>query len=211
MKRKPAIQLVALLSTAIALAVVVHSVAEDAPAPATDPTSQMTLPEYDEKGALLRPEGYERWTLVGTSLGLDYSPGKESDPSRPGLFHNVYMQPEAFDHYVATGEFLEQTMFVVTNNPAARLKGDDEINRNGHYAAPSMGLEVSVRDTDRFEDDWGFFLYYSTAGKRTTSKPFQREDCYDCHAQHGEDNAVFTQFYSILKTARARKLAETAQ
>ncbi|MBX3412451.1 MAG: cytochrome P460 family protein [Pirellulales bacterium] len=211
MNRKPGFHFAAFAAIACSLAAVVHSVADETPGPATEPKSTMTLPEYNAEGSLLRPEGYERWTLVGTSLGLDYSPGQKPDPSKPGLFHNVYMQPEAFDHYVATGEFLEQTIFVVTNNPAAKLKGDDEINRNGHYAAPSMGLEVSVRDTERFEDDWGFFMYYSTTGKRTTSKPFKREACYDCHAQHGEDNAVFTQFYSVLKTARARKLAETAK
>ena len=210
-KWKQGVQLVALAAVAFSLAMVVRSVADEPPGPATEPASKLTLPEYDDQGALLRPEGYERWTLVGTSLGLDYSPGKEPDPSKPGLFHNVYMQPEAFDHYVATGEFLEQTTFVVTNNPAAKRKGDDEINRKGHYAAPSMGLEVSVRDTERFEDGWGYFMYYSTTGKRTTSKPFKREACYDCHAQHGEDNAVFTQFYSVLKSARARKLAETAK
>lgn len=189
----------------------VWSVADDAPRPAASASAAMVLPEYNEAGELLRPEGYERWTLVGTSLGLDYSPDKKPDPSKPGLFHNVYMQPEAFDHYVATGKFLEQTTFVVTNNPAAKRKGDDEINRNGHYAAPSTGLEVSVLDNDRFEDGWGFFMYYSTTGKRTTSKPFKREACYDCHAQHGEDNAVFVQFYSVLKSARERKLAETTK
>lgn len=171
----------------------------------------MVLPEYNEAGALLRPEGYERWTVVGTSMGLDYSPGKEADPDRPGMFHNVYMQPEAFDQYVATGEFPEQTIFVVTNNPATKRKGDDEINRKGHFAGDPTGLEVSVKDTERFDDGWGYFMYYSTKAPRNASKPLPRQACYDCHAEHGEDDAVFLQFYSVLKAARESVLAETAK
>ncbi|MBL9125538.1 MAG: cytochrome P460 family protein, partial [Planctomycetaceae bacterium] len=122
----------ALLTMFAMCAVVAVSTLADEPQPQADAQpAQMAQPEYNEAGALLRPEGYERWTLVGTSVGLDYSKDKEQDAGgeKLGIFHNVYMQPEAFDHYVATGEFPEQTVFVVTNNPPQKRQGDDEISR----------------------------------------------------------------------------------
>lgn len=169
-------------------------------------SAEMALPEYNEAGGLLRPEGYERWTLVGTSIGVDYSKDKDADADKPGIFHNVYMQPEAFDHYVATGEFPEQTVFVVTNNPPTTKGGEDDINRRGLFADDPTGLEVSVKDSQRFDEGWGYFMYYGTKGPRSAAKPLGRTACYDCHAEHGEDDAVFVQFYSVLKAARARKL-----
>ncbi len=164
----------------------------------------MALPQYDKDGQLLRPDGYERWTLVGTSVGVSYSDDKPK-PDSPGMFHNVYVQPQAFDHYVQTGEFPEQTVFVVTNNPAVQKQGAKEISQRGHFADPPTGLEVSVKDSQRYPDGWGYFMYYKTTGPPQPAKPFPTASCYECHATHGEEDAVFTQFYAVLKTARAQR------
>lgn len=183
----------------------------------------MAVPEYDAQGALLRPVGFERWMVVGTSIGLSYSDGKANNPDDPGQFHNVYMQPEAFDHYVQTGEFPEQTIFVVTNNPSTSTKGKDSLNRNGFFAAPSTGLEVAVRDSKRFPDVWAYYMYHDTdqnspaenrpektssVKSRSAELPYPRTACYDCHAEHGAVDNVFTQFYSVLSHARAEHVAE---
>lgn len=190
-----------------------------------DPTAPkgMAVPEYDAQGALLRPVGFERWMVVGTSIGLSYSDGKANNPDDPGQFHNVYMQPEAFDHYVRTGEFPEQTIFVVTNNPSTSTKGKDSLNRHGFFAAPSTGLEVAVRDSKRFPDAWAYFMYHDKEQKpagetpspkndaaklRAAEKAYPKAECYDCHAEHGAVDNVFTQFYSVLSHARAQHVAE---
>lgn len=182
----------------------------------------MAVPEYNEQGALLRPEGFERWIVVGTSVGLSYSDDPKKTSDDPGQFHNVYMQPQAFDHYVRTGEFPEQTIFVVTNNPSAATKGKDSLNRAGFFASPSTGLEVAVRDTKRFADGWAYFMYHNskpeTAAEsnpvssqapkeRQAEMAFPRAACYDCHAEHGAVDNVFTQFYSVLSRARETHLA----
>ncbi len=183
----------------------------------------MAVPEYNERGALLRPEGFERWMVVGTSIGLSYSDSDAKDSDDPGQFHNVYMQPEAFDHYVRTGEFPEQTIFVVTNNPSTSTKGKDSLNRTGYFAAPSTGLEVAVRDTKRFPDVWAYFLFHDAESPRSVETPspktesarsrpaesaYPRAACYDCHAEHGAVDNVFTQFYSVLTQAREQRVAE---
>ena len=106
-----------------------QTVAAKATVPSAAAPEGMALPEYNDQGALLRPVGFERWMVVGTSIGLNYSDGKVKNPDDPGQFHNVYMQPQAFDNYVRTGEFPEQTVFVVTNNPSTSTKGNIKISR----------------------------------------------------------------------------------
>jgi len=76
----------------------------------------MTTPRYDEKGKLIRPEGYRKWVFVGASYGLSYSEKKTADA--PELFHHVYIQPQAFEHYRNTGTFPEKTMLAMENYSA---------------------------------------------------------------------------------------------
>lgn len=173
----------------------------------------MALPEYDQDGRLLRPIGYEKWVVAGTSIGLSYSDGQRQDPANPGTFHSVYLQPEAFEHYVQTGEFPEQTIFVVTNNPSRPAAVQGSISRSGFVAAPTAGLEVSVKDSKRYSEGWAYFMFHdqpqaAVPSARTAEKALPQQDCFDCHAEHGAVDNVFTQYYSVLTEARARRLAE---
>ena len=171
---------------------------------------------YNDNGELLRPVGYEKWPVVGTSIGLGYEDGDKTDPNNPGMFHNVYLQPEAFDHFVETGEFPEQTVFIVTNLPSRSTKKDQEkadVLRNGFFAASTVGLEVAIKDTQRFPDGWAYYMFHDQPGKpkakdRAAEKPFARKDCFNCHAEHGAIDHVFTQYYSVLTAAREKRLAE---
>lgn len=216
--RRPAIG--TLLISILLVSLGIHLTAEDQEKSAPEPTSPikgMTLPEYDSQGKLLRPTGYEKWVVVGTSIGLSYSDGEKKDPNNPGMFHNVYMQPQAFDHFVRTGEFADQTVFVVTNNPSQPTKGKDELNRQGFFATSSTGLEVAVKDSKRFEDVWAYYMFHGKPGsdqlmqKRESEPAFPRADCHECHLEHGQTDNVFTQFYSVLTTARERHLAESPE
>lgn len=208
------VSLSVLLSCLVLLAAGLGSAADDQASPqATSVPSLagMALPEYDAQGDLLRPVGYEKWVVVGTSIGLSYSDGEKKDPNNPGMIHNVYLQPQAFDYFVQTGEFPEQTVFVVTNNPSQPTKGKDELNRQGFFAAPTTGLEIAIKDSKRFEDVWGYYMFHDKANgekkERESEKVFPRADCHECHLEHGAIDNVFTQFYSVLTHAREQHLA----
>lgn len=176
----------------------------------------MALPEYDKDGKLLRPVGYEKWVVVGTSIGLGYSDGDRKDPNNPGTFHNVYLQPEAFDHFVATGEFPEQTVFIVTNLKSEPAKTKGPVSRLGFVAAPTSGLEIAIKDSKKYPEGWAYFMFHDKAGEaksktRTAESAFERKDCFDCHAEHGATDNVFTQFYSVLTAARENQLSKQAE
>lgn len=173
--------------------------------------SKMQEPLYDQEGRLLQPVGYEKWVVVGTSIGLGYSDGDKNDPRNPGTFHNVYLQPEAFDHFVQTGEFPEQTVFIVTNNKSRPANTKGSVSRKGFVASATSGLEVAVKDTKRFSDGWAYFMFHDAPEKAKpetvhAERAFDRKDCFDCHAEHGADDNVFTQYYSVLTEARRQYL-----
>lgn len=181
--------------------------------PSTQAPTGMALPEYDAEGQLLRPVGYEKWVVVGTSIGLDYSDGDRKDPNNPGTFHNVYLQREAFEHYVETGEFPEQSMFIVTNNKSQPAKTKGTVSRSGFVAAPTSGLEIAIKDSKRSPDGWAYFMFHDQPDQpdpavRPAARAHAQKDCFDCHAEHGETDNVFTQFYSVLTVAREQRLAK---
>jgi hypothetical protein len=179
--------------------------------PETPTAGKMQEPLYDQEGRLLRPAGYEKWVVVGTSIGLGYSDGDKNDPQNPGTFHNVYLQPEAFDHFVQTGEFPEQTVFIVTNNKSRPANTKGSVSRKGFVASATSGLEVAVKDTKRFSDGWAYFMFHDAPEKAKpetahAERAFDRKECFDCHAEHGADDNVFTQYYSVLTEARRQYL-----
>lgn len=175
--------------------------------PADQPAATMAEPEYTAEGHLVRPTGFEDWKFVGASVGLGYGPAAVDAKGGPGQFHNVYMQSEAFDHFVREGEFPEKTVFVMTNNPATQKEGDDSINRSGYFEGDPTGLEVAVKDSGRNDLAWAYYIFKGGQDGQKTAKAFDRESCYDCHAEHGDADNVFVQFYSVLRAERARHVA----
>ena len=60
---------------------------------------------------LVRPEGYDRWPLVGASIGLSYAESMEG--SGPGAFHRVYINPSAYEAFRRTRSFPDGTTLVL--------------------------------------------------------------------------------------------------
>jgi len=164
------------------------------PTNAAAPGNTMVEPAYDASGDMIRPEGYRRWIFVGASLGLRYVGEDEPPDDGPGTFHNVYIQPEAYDAFMKDGVFPDKTILAMetyttgTREPKSELTG-------GFFEDTFSGLSAAVKDSDRFEEEWG----YVTFGDASSAAPFPKARCFDCHAEHAATDNVFTQFYPILK------------
>jgi len=73
---------------------------------------------------------YRDWVFVGSSIGLEYRKdvrNAEQDKARRqekriGDFHNVYINPEAYEYYMRTGKFPEKTMLAMDVYEATRKK-----------------------------------------------------------------------------------------
>lgn len=177
----------------VTLAVICAAVAVVTLPAADGPAAGMTQPKY-EGGKLLRPEGWQSWVHLGAATGLSYSGAQAKS------FGSVYLQPEAHEQYVKTGNFPEGAMFALEVR-APRPAGS--IAKGGYIAGDFIALELSVKDSKRFEGGWAYFDFGGREGSKASAEPFPKERCFQCHSEHGADDNVFVQYYSRLREARA--------
>jgi hypothetical protein len=109
------------------------------------------------------------------------------------MFHRVYLEPSAYDHFLRTGRFREGTMFaLLIRHPVRRVPP----SRTGWTEGELAALEVSVKDGSRFEGGWAYFDFGRAA---EPAEAFPRERCASCHARHAVLDNVFVQFYPQLR------------
>ena len=154
------------------------------PAPSTG-----SGPQYTADGQLKLPEDYRRWTYLTT--GFDMSYNRTMSGMDHHMFDNVFVNPEAYDSFLATGTWPDKTMLVLEGRMA---EGKGSINQKGNFQSTEvMGREVHVKDQAR--GNWAFYIF----GNAKTAKMVDRSmDCYSCHAEHAAVDTTFVQFYPTL-------------
>ena len=168
--------------------------AQDAPKAAPN---NSTVPVYTPDGRLVFPANYREWIYLTTGMDMDYNP----DPAMAGhsMFDNVFVNPEAYKAFVATGTWPDGTMLVLEGRMAAS-KGS--INKAGHFQTNDVMMRsVHLKDA-RFPGKWAFFAY--DEGKPSKQIPATAE-CYTCHEQHGAVDTTFVQFYPTLLDIAKKK------
>src|SRR5260370_39757826 len=83
---------------------------------AAAPDEKSPKPQYDAKGQLLRPDDYREWMFLSAGYGINYSPS----PGSPEMFTNVFVQSWAYQKFVSSGKWPEQTMVVMDEKDAQR-------------------------------------------------------------------------------------------
>ena len=169
---------------AVAIAAVLPSMPADRIAPADSPQFRGQQ--------LVRPDGYDRWPIVGASIGLSYAERMEG--SGPGAFHRVYMNPSAYDVFKRTRTFPEGTTFVLEIHEAAQKTS---IARSGFFEGQRIALEASVKDSKRFPSGWAYFGFEN--GALASASANEEGRCHACHVRHGQIDSVFVQFYPNLR------------
>jgi hypothetical protein len=169
--------------------------AQDAPKPAPN---NSTAPVYAADGRLVFPTNYREWIYLTTGMDMDYNP----DPAMAdhSMFDNVFVNPEAYKAFAATGTWPDKTMLVLEGRMAAN-KGS--INKKGHFQTTDVMMRsVHVKDESRFPGKWAFFGY--DEGKPSKQIP-KEAVCYSCHEQHGAVDTTFVQFYPTLLEVAKKK------
>jgi hypothetical protein len=165
------------------------------------------VPQYNDRGELKRPTDYRTWVFVGTSIGLRYRQdvsdgttrqGDGHKPAKLGDFHNVYINPPAYEHYVKTGKFPEKTMLVldIYKAEAREPKG---IVSGGLFSGEQLRIEVAVKNRARPDGSKTDWAYYDFPPGRPTARAFPDKTCYECHRAHAADDKVWVQFYPTLR------------
>jgi len=162
--------------------------------------SSQESPAYARNGDLLPPAHYREWIYLTSGLDMSYTP-RTVDRGDRSMFDNVFVNPEGWRGFLASGTWPDKTVMVLEHRKA-RNKGS--INQSGHFQAGGVvGIEVHVKDASRFPGKWAFFSF-DAPEKNGTLIP-QEADCYSCHSEHGAVDSTFVQFYpTLLPIAQAK-------
>ena len=150
------------------------------------------IPQYTADVRLKFPADYREWIYLSTGIDMSYGPASNMGHS---MFDNVFVNPESYKAFLATGTWPDKTMLVLEVRKAA---DKNAINKSGHYQTLEiMGVEVHVKDAARFKEtgSWAFFGF--DTGEPSKMDP-KEMDCYSCHRQHAAVDTTFVQFYPTL-------------
>jgi hypothetical protein len=167
------------------------------PLPAQAPPDEV---RFTAGGQLMRPDNYREWIYLSSGLGMTYGPIDSAAAPSAERFDNVFVTPMAYKAFLQTGSWPDKTMFALEIRNSAS-KGS--INDAGHYQDSFDGLEIHVKDTQRFPTKWAFFEF---GGAQRTAKPFPaNSSCQACHAKNGAVDQTFVQFYpTLIPVAKAK-------
>jgi hypothetical protein len=154
-------------------------------------------PVYLKDGDLVPPLQYRDWVYLTSGLDMSYNPKGSSDMS---MFDNVFVNPEAYRSFVANGTWPDKTVMVLESRQAGNKSS---INKAGHFQSGAvMGLEVHIKDENRFPGKWAFF---DVANESKATLIPASAPCYTCHADHAAVDTTFVQFYPTLLPIAQKK------
>ena len=156
--------------------------------------AEPVMPRYDADGRLLLPEGFTRWILAGSSLGLSYTEGETGHE----MYHFTLIEPTAYEHFRSTGAFREGTMLALLLHG---IGSGATPARHGRYAAEAHVLELAVKDSARNEGAWAYYNFAGTTGLLASARAMPQRSCQACHDEHAAHDNVFLQFYPLLVDA----------
>ncbi|MCB1878068.1 MAG: cytochrome P460 family protein [Chromatiales bacterium] len=213
-KHVAAIAAGAMISVALASTVSAGDYKADPKTFATNYEHITIAPEWtgEDKLQLKLPKNFRRWVFIGAPLtphGLNG--GRANFPE----FHNVYVQPEAFQHYRDHGVWPEGTIMfkelqLVDSHgmPGEQADGSRfEPSGRGYFPGKVNGADAAVKDSTRFPEskNWGYFNFghheepYMAVAE---AKPIAA--CAACHIANADEDMVYMKLYRPLVTPLKR-------
>ena len=161
---------VVLSMVTVVVAVVGNSEREPLALAAAEAESHESPLKFNKDGELIRPTGYREWIYVGTPVTPnDMNRGKAPFPE----FHAVYIDPKSWKSYKETGEYPDGTVLV---KELTSVGGKRATSGKGYFMGDFIGLEVAVKDKQRFKDEPGYWSYFSFGHKYPLAEKAKAED-----------------------------------
>ena len=161
--------------------------------------------KFNEKGALIKPEGYREWIFVGTPV----TPNDMNNGAAPfPEFHHVYIDPVSYKHYKDTGKFRQGTILI---KELISVGSKSAASGIGYFQGEFIGLEATIKDSKMFPKEPGNWAYFSfskpdhTLPVNATAKAFPAAACNACHDAAAAEDWVFTQYYPVLRALKMKK------
>jgi hypothetical protein len=95
------------------------------------PKAPAAGPEYTSDGQLRLPANYREWVYLSSGFDMSYNSALDMDHH---MFDNVFVNPEAWRGFVASGTWPDKTVLVLESRGAeSRVRS----TRRGIFRAPS--------------------------------------------------------------------------
>lgn len=162
-------------------------------------------PQFVDETSLVRPDDYREWTFLSSGLNMTYLDETQTgtSPLGPESFQNVFVNRSSYRHFMETGMWPDQTIFVLELRQAVT---DASINTDGRTQGDLVFLEAEVKDS-RFPDGWAFFNFGPAGSMRDVVPPLEGDQvapCVKCHTEHTAVERTFVQFYPTAYEAARR-------
>lgn len=181
-------------ATALAVAAWQTSARGDAPQPAGAATAgAVDVATFTADGSLKRPSNLDEWVFLGASLGMGYN-ARAFDPSAPGQFQVVLMEPLAYRRFVATGAYPDGAMFLLSFYDSEQKVS---INRSGFVQRDLDSFEIHLIDKRRPGEGHYFYPFGASDAKAAVLPPGNA--CITCHLKNGAFSGTFAQFYPTIR------------
>jgi len=155
--------------------------------------AELAAAKFSDAGKLLRPPDLDRWVFMGASVGLGYNQA-EFDPKQPGMFQVVAMEPAAYAHFQAHGDYADGTMFLLSFYATQRNETSDT---SGMSQGDLESFEIHLIDKDGFQDGRAFYPFAKDDTEASALPP--NNACVQCHVQRGVFGGTFVQFYPVMR------------
>jgi len=133
---------------------------------------------------------------------------KPGQAGRVGDFHNVYVNPEAYHHYLKTGKFPDKTVLVMAYT--GRGQGTQNLVLATFFGSATCRRSCREKQqaTGWIEDGLGLLCFKPWKG--CDAKAFKDATCYECHKKHADDDNVWCSFIRFCAISRRPRISELA-
>ena len=91
---------------------------------------------------------------------------------------------------------------------ALQFGAKQAVSGSGYFMGEFAGLEITIKDSKRFADEpgnWAYFSFGHSYPLADSAKAFPTGACNTCHQNSAADDFVFTQYYPVLRAAKASR------
>jgi hypothetical protein len=159
---------------------------------------------FTSSDELIFPADTDRWVVLGTNIGGDYSDA-EFNPKDPGNIGVVQMEPNAYIYLLENGEYADGTMLLLSFYETQE-KPEPELS--GFVQGELSAREIHVIDRMRYQDSRGFYMFAADGNGPSEMLPAGNV-CVQCHAEHGDFDSTFTQFYPTIRDVVSQGAEQT--
>lgn len=160
---------------------------------------QVSRATFSEDGKVTLPVDFHHWVHVGTFVKEDGINIFDGTKIIIPIVGNTYVEPSAWTHYMATGEWANGTQII---KEFTEVEADKKCDIKGTHVCKSAfgsaifqnnyaGYGYMVKDKQRFPQAAGNWAYFTTGHVKPpypeTAKIKAIADCAACHIAHAAD------------------------